>query len=208
MIRVAGLVVVLLLGIAGCAGSLDPTRFYVLAPADPAVGGAVRPSSERDLRIGIRSVELPRYLERAQIVTRASANRLELAEFHQWGAPLRLTLPGVLAENLARLIPSEQVLVFPWGRTFEPDAQVRVEVSRLEGALGGESVLVARWRIVGRNGNEVDSGNSRFSEATGPDYESLVATHSRLLGALSQDIAEGLRRSVKEASAGETRPSR
>ena len=198
----------LLLAVVGCASRVDSTRFYVLGPVTgtPAAG---RPAAlGRDLRVGIRSVELPRYLERAQIVTRASANRLELAEFHQWGAPLRLTLPGVLAENLARLIPSEQVLVFPWGRTFEPDAQVRVEVSRLEGALGGESVLVARWRIVGRNGNEVDSGNSRFSEATGPDYESLVATHSRLLGALSQDIAEGLRRSVKEASAGETRPSR
>jgi len=188
---------VLVLGLARCSASPNPTRFYVLDPADGVPAAASAATNDRDLRVGIRSVELPRYLERPQIVTRASANRLELAEFHQWGAPLRQTVPALLAENLSRLLPSEQVQVFPWGRAFAPDAQVLVEVSRLEGSLGGESVLAARWRILGRAGDEVRGGTSRFTEASGPDYESLVAAHSRLFGSLSRDIAEGLRRSMK-----------
>src|SRR5438046_2173949 len=94
---------------------------------------------------------------------RASANRLEMAEFHQWGAPLRLAVPTVLGEDLARLLPSEQVQVFPWGRSFTPDAQVLVEISRLEGALNAESVLAARWRILDRSGAEVRSGSSRLT---------------------------------------------
>src|SRR5882724_6278263 len=144
MIRIMALAL-LMLGVVGCAGSVDPTRFYVLAPGGGAADAPRAAATQRELRVGIRSVELPRYLERPQIVTRASANRLELAEFHQWGAPLRQTVPAVLAENLSRLLPSEQVQVSPWGRAFAPDAQVLVEVSRLEGPLGGETVLAARW---------------------------------------------------------------
>lgn len=162
--------------------------------APPTMSAA---SNGRDLRVGIRNVELPRYLDRTQIVTRASANRLELAEFHQWGAPLRLTVPTLLAENLIRLLPSEQVQVFPWPRAFAPDAQVLVEVSRLEGALGGETVLAARWRILGRAGDEIGAGTSRFTETSGGDYESLVAAQSRLFGSLSRDTAEGLRSTAK-----------
>lgn len=189
----------LLAGLTGCASTADPTRFYVLGPVDapaspprPAAGG-------QDLKVGVRAVELPRYLERPQIVTRASANRLELAEFHQWGAPLRLAMPAVLGENLARLLPSEQVQVFPWGRSFTPDAQVLVEVTQLEGALNTNSVLSARWRILGRSGTEVRAGTSRLSEPSGKDYESLVAAHSRLLGALSREIAEALRTEARAA---------
>jgi len=196
MIRIMALAL-LMLGVVGCAGSVDPTRFYVLAPGGGAADAPRAAATQRELRVGIRSVDLPRYLERPQIVTRASANRLELADFHQWGAPLRQAVPVMLAENLARLVPTEQVAVFPWGRSFAPDAQVVVEISRLEGTLGGESVLAARWRIVGRSGEEIGQGASRFTEASGADYETLVAAHSRLIGALSRDIADAVRRGVQ-----------
>ena len=169
---------VLLIGLTRCAGASDPTRFYVLGPVD-APAAASPSAAPRDLRVGVRAVELPRYLE--------------MADFHQWGAPLRLAVPTVLGEDLARLLPSEQVQVFPWGRSFTPDAQVLVEISRLEGALNAESVLAARWRILDRSGAEVRSGSSRLTEPSGPSYESLVNAQSRLLGALSRDIAEALR---------------
>ena len=186
------LVSILLAGLAACSSASDPTRFYVLGPVDSAAQPA-RPASGRDLKVGVRQVEMPRYLERSQIVTRASPNRLELAEFHQWGAPLRLAVPALLGENLSRLLPSDQVQVFPWGRAFTPDVQVLVEISRLEGALNADSVLVARWRIYNRTGAEIRTASTKVSEPSGRDYESLVAAQSRLLGALSREIAEALR---------------
>jgi len=194
------LLAVLLLGLTRCAGSSDPTRFYVLGLVEAPTPPPSQSGSGRDMRVGVRAVELPRYLERAQIVTRASANRLELAEFHQWGAPLRVAVPTVLAENIARVLPSDQVQAFPWGRTFTPDAQVLVEISRLEGALNADSVLTARWRILGRAGAEVRAGTSQLREPSGRDFESLVAAQSRLLGALSRDIAEALRAEALRAA--------
>lgn len=181
---------------AGCAGTADPTRYYVLAPAKAPDVPRPAATGQRDLRVGVRSVDLPRHVERPQIVTRASVNRLEVSDFQQWGAPLRHTVPAVLAENLARLVPTDQIAVFPWGRGFVPDAQVVVEVTQLEGTLGGDAVLAARWRIVGRTGEQATTGISRFTEPAGADYETLVAAHSRLIGALSRDIADALRRDV------------
>jgi uncharacterized lipoprotein YmbA len=192
--RLAGWLAIVLVVSAGCGA--DPTRYYVLTPADVAPVPRATASPTQELRIGIRSVELPRYVERPQIVTRVSPNRLEVAEFQYWGAPLRSAIPMILAENLARLVPTDQVAVFPWGRGFLPDAQVLVEVSQLEGTLGGEVVLAARWRIVDRAGEERAFGVSRLTEAAGEDYENLVAAHSRLVGALSRDIADGLRRGI------------
>lgn len=195
MTRLGGLAI-LVAALAACASPADQTRFYVLAPVDGATAAARPATSAPELRVGIRSVELPRYLERPQIVTRASATRLELAEFHQWGEPLRQAMPGLLARNLGRQLPSEQVLVFPWGKAFTPDAQVVVDVSRLEGALRGDAVLAARWRILGRAGTEIGAGTSQLTEASGTDYDSLVAAHSRLIGRLSGEIADAVRRAV------------
>jgi uncharacterized lipoprotein YmbA len=191
-IIIATLVFLVVAG-GGCSSTVSPTRYYTLAPAD--VPPSAQPAaSGRDVRIGIRAVDLPRYVERPQIVTRAGINRLEVDEFQQWGEPLRHAMPMILAENLARLVPTEQVAVFPWGRGFVPDAQIFVDVWQLEGALGGQTTLAARWRIVSRAGEETATGVSRLTESSGSDYESLVAAHSRLVAALSRDIAEALRR--------------
>jgi len=178
----------------GCAGSATSTHYYMLAPADVAPAALPAATGQRDVRIGIRTVDLPRYVERPQIVTRAGANRLEVAEFQQWGEPLRHAMPMILAENLSRLVPTDQVAVFPWGRGFNPDAQIFVDVWQFEGTLGGQTALSARWRIVSRAGEETASGVSRLAESSGADYESLVASHSRLVAGLSRDIAEALRR--------------
>lgn len=198
--KVAVAIALLTLAAAGCANGANPTRYYVLSPAKaPAVTRPVA-AGQRDLRVGIRRVELPRHVERPQIVTRTSANRLEVSEFRQWGAPLRHAVPVMLAENIAPLVPTDQIAVFPWGRGFVPDVQIVVELSQFEGTLGGDAVLAARWRILGGSGDETTSGVSRIRDAAGTDYESLVAAYSRLIGALSRDIADALRRDVSAST--------
>jgi uncharacterized lipoprotein YmbA len=78
--------------------------------------------------------------------------------------------------------------------------QVIVEVSQLDGTLGGDAILNARWRLVARTGDESTTGVSRLTEPAGADYESLVAAHSRLITALSRDIADALRRDVSAST--------
>src|SRR5215475_5950329 len=93
---------VCLLGLSGCTSS-PPTRFYVV----PSLAGAetAPPAAPRDLTLGVGPVTLPPYLDRLQIVTRASRARLVLGEFDQWAASLQDSVPRVLAEDLSLLIP-------------------------------------------------------------------------------------------------------
>ena len=182
--------------LAGCATS-PATRFYVLTPAavkdiEPS------PASAAAITIGVRSVDLPDELDRPQIVTRTGPNTVHFAEFDRWSASLRDSVMRVIGADLAMLLPGHQVAVFPWTSGASVDRQVIVEITRFDGALGGQSVLQARWTVLGRGGRPAAvSGQSTLSEPSGRDYPALVAAQSRLLGALSGEIARAIRESAQ-----------
>lgn len=187
---VLALLGVCLLGLSGCASS-PPTRLYVL----PSLTGAetVPPAAPHDLTIGVGPVTLHPYLDRLQIVTRASRARLILGEFDQWAAPLQDTITRVLAENLSLLISTDRVLLHPWSRTAEPDYQVRVEVEQFDAGPSGEVVLAAHWRILSTHEKELVMRKARFTAAAGgQDYEATVIAMGHTLDALSRDIAAAL----------------
>jgi uncharacterized lipoprotein YmbA len=85
--------------LTACATSA-PTRFYVLSSL-PASGAESRNAKLEDCTaVGVGPVELPDYLDRTEIVTRVSPNKLELAQFDQWAESLESNFSLVLAENL------------------------------------------------------------------------------------------------------------
>ena len=185
----AGAALVALMAL-GCAPATLPTRFYVLTAVPPA-GGA--PAAARDVTVGVGPVALPGYLDRPQIVSRTGGDEIDLAEFDQWGEPLRSAVPRVLADNLAARIPTERVVLFPWRGVRTVQYQVPVEILRFEGKPGGEVVLRARWRLLDGSGRELALRASAVTEATGgPGYGPLVAALSRALAALSGEIAAAI----------------
>ena len=130
---------IILVGLGGC-GSTQDTRFYVLTSL-PATERPSDASSGLKPAIGLRPVGMPEQLDRPQIVTRVGENMLHLAEFDQWAAPLRENFTRVLAENIAILVPTDRVVVFPWPTASPIDYEVAVEVARFEGTLGGIACL-------------------------------------------------------------------
>ena len=181
---------VVLLGLYGCASS-PPTRLYVfpsLTEAETAL-----PVAQRELTLGVGPVTLHPYLDRPQIVTRASRARLVLGEFDQWGAPLRDSVTRSLAENLALLVPTERVVLHPWSRTTVLDYQVTVDVLQFDAGPGGEVVLATRWQILNADEKALVMRTSRLTAAAGGhDYEATVTAMGRTLDALSREIAAAL----------------
>ena len=100
---------VLLLTVGGC-GNSPPSDFYVLTPMPQGERAAPR---DRSLVIGVGPVEIPDYLNRAQIVTRAGPNRLDVAEFNRWGGSLVANLASVVAQNLSLMLGTDDVHVAP-----------------------------------------------------------------------------------------------
>jgi uncharacterized lipoprotein YmbA len=192
---------VLLALTGGCMGRSAPARFYVLAAAPhPPVA---TPSTEqgRAPELGVGPVTLPRYLERTNIVTRRDME-LEVAEFDRWGEPLSESVPRAIAANLATLLRTERIVVFPWSSTTSIERQVVIDVIRFDGRLGGDVLLEARWRVLGREKKDLVLRYSAMTEATGESgYPALVAAMSRSLAALSREIADAVK-SLPAPSAG------
>ncbi len=178
--------------LSGCALRSAPSEFYTLSAVAP--GESNTQARRPELAIGIGPVSLPEFLDRPQIVTRSSAHRLSLDEFHRWGGSLHSDFVNVLADNLSALLGTSRVVVYPADPPFELTHSVRIAVQTYEGKLGEAARLVARWVIVaGQDGQTLLVRQSRITEpVSAGDHEALVAAQSRALAALSGEIAAAL----------------
>ena len=156
-------------GVGSCADG-QPTRFYTLSPlADLARGAS--PTTMPTSRSGsARSLCRP-ILDRPQLVTRVGGNRMVLADFDSWVEPLPGMFARVLAENLALLLGTDDVLMLPQRRDFALDHQVEVDVTRFDVDADGNAVLDARWWGLADADKLLRSGRSTISEpATAGDH--------------------------------------
>ncbi|SMF93556.1 hypothetical protein SAMN02949497_0843 [Methylomagnum ishizawai] len=181
-----------LLSAAGC-GSTPPTRFYTLAPLQAS--GAKAEAAGLGLALGLGPVELPKSMDRPQIVTRSGANELQLAEFDRWAEPVQDNVVQVLAENLSLLLPGQKVVIYPWNRSQEIDYQVAVRVVRYDRADSGDVVLKARWSVSSpTNDNELLAREASYTaHPAGPDYRATVEAMNHALNDLSRDVAAAVK---------------
>jgi uncharacterized lipoprotein YmbA len=175
-----------LLIVAGCES--PPTEFYTLSNMQMPPRGQSTPRTV----VGVGPVTLPDYLDRPQIVTRASGNRMMLAAFNAWVEPMDGMFTRVLVENLSTLLATDNVVTLPQRRPTPLDYQVEVDVTRFDADASGRAVLDARWKVFGKDGEQlIEEGRSTIVEpATRPDsYEDIVAAMSRALAEMSSTIA-------------------
>jgi uncharacterized lipoprotein YmbA len=181
-----------LLGLGACTST--PSRFYILNTLSPSETVPATAAAQGPV-IGVGPITVPKYLERPQIVARASRHQLTLGEFDRWAEPLQDNVSRVLAENLALLIPTDHILLQTWPRSAALDYQVKVEVLHFDGWLGGESMLLALWSILdGAERPLMSQRTSLNAPASGQEYEAMVLAMNQLLEALSRDIAAAIQR--------------
>jgi uncharacterized lipoprotein YmbA len=178
---------------AGCAGASPPVDLYTLSALERSAGQTELDKSEKPLAIVVGPASFPESLDRPQIVTRKGPNRLHANEFQRWGGPLQENFLRVLGENLSILLATSRVVVFPADAPFPVDFRVLLQVQQFEGSLGKEAVLNARWSVsrTGDGDRAVRVVQSLIREpVASAGYEALVAAESKVLTALSREIAE------------------
>ncbi len=190
--RLAALFVVVLLATlgAGCSLRDAPPRTYILSAAGvPATTGA-----HEGPVVGVGPVALPAYLDRRSIVMHEADGEIRDSTSHHWAEPLKDGVTRVVAENLAVMIPTDAALVYPWRSPRVVTYRVTLEIFRFDGTLGGPVVLSVRWRLLDKDGNELARRTVTLDERpVDSTYAALVASHSRLLAAVSRDIATAIR---------------
>lgn len=178
--------------LSGCAVT-PQARFYTLSPMAPQQ--ADRPVAEgQKIVVNISPVELPDALNRLQIVTREGRNEMKLAEFDRWAGSLNENISLVLAENLAMLLGSEQVIAYPRVQAASPDCTLAVRVLQLDCTPGDQVQLKAQWTIIaGTERKEAITRVTTYTEMLADkQYPTLVAAVSRALEQLSREIARAI----------------
>ena len=198
MIRPPACFALVLAACLGCLrpGASPPVVFHTLAP----IQAPAPPPARSTLAVEVMPVRLPEVLQRPQMVM-ARGSALELSETHRWGSPLDRDMQRVLAENLGLLLGSDAVVPSPYGGRVAATLRVEVDVQRLDARDGGDLVLQATWMVwPAAGGRALLLRRTTLREPLpGTDPDALAAAHSRILGNLSREIADGLRTIVKPA---------
>jgi uncharacterized lipoprotein YmbA len=183
--------------LSACVGKTPPSKFYLMSSMLDS--GAVLESSvaEEALSIGIGPVEMPKYLDRPQIVTRTQLNELMVDEFHRWaGQSPQAGFTRVLAENLGVLLRTNRISFHPWQRATPIDVQVSIVVLRFDTDSDGKVALRALWKLLRDDGRELLSmhGGEDFTDSADKlgDHSSMVTAESRVIEQLSRSIAEDI----------------
>jgi uncharacterized protein len=159
--------------------SVNPA-LYTLA----VVPGPVRRGGPR--LIELRSVSLPRYLERSQIVRSSENYRLDVLGNDWWGEPLDAMLSRVLVQEVSQRLPDTTVFTENGPVSATPDATVQVSVQKLDLDQSGAVVLAVQ---VGVRRRQDVARNVRFSaRPESPDTIGLVAAMSAAVGQMADAI--------------------
>jgi uncharacterized lipoprotein YmbA len=177
---------------AGCsplAPRPDYSKIFVLAALPEAPGPVTVANSSHPLTIGLGPIDFPGYLKGPQVVTRTSANELDLSPTDRWGEPLDENFRRVLSEDLARMLGTQNIEDYPWSRKTHINYQIVVSVQRFETNANGQAELIARWLIKdGATGKELYASQTTASSPGGGDATGGAAGLSQNVATLSRDI--------------------
>jgi uncharacterized lipoprotein YmbA len=182
--------------LTGCGSSSQRVEFYTLNPLTGMSAEANSPATDQKLSIGVGPVEIPEILDRPQIVTRSGPNKLNIDEFHRWAGPLDARFARVLAENIALLLATDRVAVYPWEIDFKPHYRIALDIRYFEGQLGENVLLDVVWRVSGQDSQMIQAVKTSVIKepVSAPDYDALVAAKSEAITHLSRQIAQEIRK--------------
>ena len=176
--------------LSACARTSSPSLYLLDFPVGPELAGI-----EHGVAVGVGPIDLPQYLDRPQIITRTSVNQVSAAEGHQWAEPLKNSVSRVIVVQIARRLDSNRIYLLPRRISTALDYRVEIDIGRLDGSIGGDMVLAARWSLLrGESKTPLMTRVSLLHEpVTADDYEALVSAQVRVLERMSDEIADAIR---------------
>ena len=188
-----GLLALCALALSACLGGRSPSvQFYNLSATE---AGSTSGQLADEPAIAVGPVIFPKSLRRSQVVIRTGPNTVELDEFNRWAGSLSADFLDALGGNLATLLGTERVSVYPAEARYPLDYRVSLDVDRFDGAPGGSLVLSTRWTLSsGDDGNVLSVRHVRIEKpVTGDSVADLVRAHDDAVADLSHQIADSIR---------------
>ncbi|MEI6985758.1 MAG: PqiC family protein [Rhodospirillaceae bacterium] len=198
---------------AGCA-TLPPPNLYVLssplaattpAAATAAATPASTPRLNRPLMVALGPITVPDYLDRTDIVRRATDNRMATEDGARWAEPLRSGLQRALVADLAGRLGSGYWVTISGTRSADVDFEVPLDVETFEPDATGRVVMIASWEIrTVRDGanvmRQVMRQRVNFEHAMAvPGVEAQVRAMSAAVADLGASIVANMTKSLPKS---------
>lgn len=167
---------------SGCS-SPDPVLYTIApAPGTAQVGGPSIILFER--------VDIPRYLDRSQIVRSSENYRLDVQSNDWWGEPLAPMLRRVLRQELAQRLSQSTVLSETGAVSATPDATIDLDLLRLDEDASGNVVLLAQVSVSFKGRKAPILRSFQFSvPSSAPTSAAEVSAVSVAVGRLADGLA-------------------
>ena len=176
----------------------DPTKFYLLTTPD----ASSQPATNNKLasyKLGLRSIEMPAYLQSKLMVVRTGTNEIHFAEFDRWAEPLDAGISRVMKETLSSASNVASVTANSHGEdTLDYEIMVRVlacEGVRAENGNGSIRFTML-WETWSRGTNSTLLKRGAFTASPGSwdgkDYGALALALSEAISAGSKMLAADL----------------
>jgi len=167
-------------------------KFFILSPISQEGVSGTSASLDQQIAIGVGPIDFPEYIKRPEVVTRTTANRIDVSERNRWAGPLDKNFTRILSQNLATLLNSQRIQNYPWDRVSPVDYKVVVNVEQFDNN-DKQATLIARWSIRdGHDGKELYATETTSSAPVGAGEEGASAALSSNVAALSREIASRL----------------
>jgi uncharacterized lipoprotein YmbA len=127
------------LAMVGCSvvpeASADLTRYYVLTNTQDGAQGV---ANDRDgLKIGLKGVEVSRYLDKGSMVVLRGTNELVYNDYARWAEPINEGVGRIVRARLLDESNVSRVFVdaFPFDQSRDYD--IAIHITHCEGAING-----------------------------------------------------------------------
>ena len=177
-----------LLLLGGCAAS-TPQAFYQLpAPAAQLPANAAGPA------VLLGPLQLADYLQRENLMQRQSDQRLSVSASGRWAGSLQDDIGNLLLATLATHLRSSDLALYPDRIGFSAQAQIILNISRLDSGPQQPAVLEARWRLLDARGQQRAGDLLQLREEHDGSLEGQVAAQGRLVERLGQRLADAVQK--------------
>jgi len=187
--------------VAGCASPRE--HLYSLEPESGDVRAATSSRLVTDRShanpapttlpvVAVGPLTLPDIVDRPQLVVRDSDYAVSVLEQERWAAPLKETLPRLLATQLSAQLPERRFLAASSPALGSANARLAVEITRFDLLRTGGARVSAHWNYRLAD-TSIDGDSEGDAAATGRGYEALVDAARRACAALTDDIAAQIR---------------
>jgi len=180
----------LTLSLLSCT-SYQKTTYYLLTAIEPTDSILEIKSNKPLMRILVKNIKFPDYLDRPQMVLRDDDYKLELNEYHRWAEPLKDDFTRVFIENLSTQIMPNLASNYAGLEGVKPSHKLSVEVLRMDVNTNHEVILKTKWSLSSEknNGLVITHKNEFTLPVNNKSHESAVEAQSKAIALFADQIA-------------------